>query len=82
MASTFNLPDMADMVSKNIVKTIEDAIYARIKPIADNIAKQAAKDIAVQLKGYASHQMGYGKDNSYIFEPTIVLTFNGENIKV
>jgi len=82
MASTFSLPDMADMVSKHMTKTIEDAVYARIKPMADNIARQAAKDIAVQLKGYASHQMGYGKDNAYTFEPTIVLTFNGENIKV
>ena len=82
MASTFNLPDMADMVSKHMAKTIEEAVYARIKPLADNIARQAAKDIASQIKGYAHHQMGYSKDNTYMFEPTIILTFNGENIKL
>jgi hypothetical protein len=80
--NTFTLPDVAKLVSKSIEKQLEECIYNEIRPITDRIVRNAAKQFAQQVKGFAEHRMGTNKNGCYHYDPSIVLVFNGENIKV
>jgi len=80
--NTFTLPDVAKIVSKSIQSQLEECIYNEIRPITDRIARNAAKQFAQQVKGFAEHRMGTSNGNCFNYDPSIVLIFNGENIKV
>ena len=76
MDNLLTLPNFTGIVAKSLNSAIEEAIYEKLRPIALDIVKEAAIQIARNVQGNAYWRHDYIHD-----APVVMLRFNSEEIK-